>query len=79
MQSKPVQNLSRGFGWAVLCVWVASLTFYGLWEVATAPDEPLTDKLLVFGFFLGVALLFLSVLIERIREGRTDKYKGVHK
>ncbi len=74
-----VQDVSRGLGWAVLSVWALVLTSYGFWELATAPGEPLFRKLVVFGFFLGVALLFLSVLSERIRESRTDKYKGVYK
>ena len=44
-----------------------------------SPSEPLFEKILVFGLFLGIALLFLSVLSERIRESRTDRYKGVQK
>ena len=79
MERNLVQDVSRGLGWIILSVWAVSLTSYGLWELATAPDEPLTGKLLVFGFFLGVALLFCSVLTQRTRESRTDKYKGVYK
>ena len=74
-----VQDVSRGLGWMILSIWAVAVTSYGLWELAAAPDEPLTSKLLVFGFFLGVALLFCSVLTQRIRESRTDKYKGVYK
>ena len=74
-----VQDVSRGLGWIILSIWAVALTSYGLWELATAPDEPLTGKLMVFGFFLGVALLFCSVLTQRMRESRTDKYKGVYK
>ena len=79
MEKSLVQDVSRGLGWIILSIWAVALTSYGLWELAAAPDEPLTDKLLVFGFFLGVALLFCSVLTQRIRESRTDKYKGVYK
>ncbi len=83
MEKKVLQDVSRGLGWMILSVWAVSVTSYGLWELATAPDEPLTDKLLVFGFFLAMALLFCSVLTQRMRESlfhfRTDKYKGVYK
>ena len=79
MEKSLVQDVSRGLGWIILSIWAVSLTSYGLWELAAAPDEPLTGKLLVFGFFLGVALLFCSVLTQRMRESRTDKYKGVYK
>ena len=79
MEQSLVQDVSRGLGWIILSIWAVALTSYGLWELAAAPDEPLTGKLLVFGFFLGVALLFCSVLTQRMRESRTDKYKGVYK
>ena len=79
MEKRWVQDVSRGLGWIILSIWAVALTSYGLWELAAAPDEPLTGKLLVFGFFLGVALLFCSVLTQRMRESRTDKYKGVYK
>ena len=79
MEKSLVQDVSRGLGWIILSIWAVALTSYGLWELAAAPDEPLIGKLLVFGFFLGVALLFCSVLTQRMRESRTDKYKGVYK
>lgn len=79
MEKSLVQDVSRGLGWIILSIWAVALTSYGLWELAAAPDEPLIGKLLVFGFFLGVALLFCSVLTQRIHESRTDKYKGVYK
>ena len=79
MERSLVENVSQGLGWAILVVWAVVLTSYGLWELATAPAEPLLKKLLVFAVFLGMALLFFSVLAQRIREGRTDKYKGVYK
>ena len=79
MEKSLVEDVSRGLGWVILSVWAVVLTAYGLWELATTPDEPLMGKLLVFGVFLGIALLFFSVLSQRMRESRTDKYKGVYK
>lgn len=79
MKSPLFQNLSKALGWSLLCLWAVIITSYGLWALATSPEESLLLKLLVFGFFLGVVLLFFSVLIKRIREGRNDKYKGVYK
>ncbi len=73
------QSMSRRLGWIVVIVWTAVTTGYGLFQLAITPDEPLFAKILVFGFFLGFGLLFLSVLSERVRESRTDRYKGVEK
>ncbi len=37
----------------------------------------LTEKVLTGGFYLGLALLFISVLRQRLIERKTDKYKDV--
>ena len=79
MEKSLAENVSQGLGWVILPVWAVVLTSYGLWELATVPGEPLIGKLLVFGVFLGIALLFFSVLAQRTRESRTDKYNGVYK
>ncbi len=73
------QTASRGLGWLILVVWVIFTSSYALFQYATAPQEPLIEKILVFSLFLGLGLLFLSVLSERMRDARTDRYKGVHK
>ena len=71
-------GLSRGFGWLVVIVWAVGTTGYGLWQLATGPEN-LADKLMVFGGLLGLALLFLSILVDRLRVARTDRYREVQK
>lgn len=77
MEKRIFQSISRGLGWVILIVWSIVTFGYASFQFATAPGEPLFEKILVFGFFLGLGLLFLSVLSERMRESRTDRYKGV--
>ena len=79
MEQKILQNISRGAGWLVLIVWSIVTAGYSLFQLATSPNEPIFEKILVFGLFLGLGLVFLSVLFERLRESRTDRYKGVQK
>lgn len=79
MEQLIFQRISRGLGWVILVVWSAATLGYALFHLAVSPDEPLFEKILVFGIFLGMALLFLSVLSERVRDSRTDRYKGVQK
>jgi anti-sigma factor RsiW len=74
-----LQSLTRSLGWMIIIVWAVVTSGYGMFHFATSPTEPLFEKIVVFGMFLGFGLLFLSVLTQRIREGRTDRYKGVHK
>lgn len=79
MQSRILENTSRGVGWIILVVWSVFTVGYGLFHYAVSPTEPLIEKILVFGVFLGFALLFLSVLMQRLREHKTDRYRGVLK
>jgi hypothetical protein len=79
MESHILEKSSRGLGWVILIVWSIITAAYSIFQFAMSPSEPLFEKILVFGLFLGIALLFLSVLSERIRESRTDRYKGVQK
>jgi len=72
-------TMSRGLGWIVLVVWSVVTSVYACFEYFSSPAEPLSQKILAFAFFLGLGLLFLSVLSERIRDSRTDRYKGVER
>ena len=79
IMSSILENRTQHLGWLILIIWAAALAAYGLYGLAVAPDEPLIGKVLVFGLLAGLALLFVSVLARRVREGRTDRYKEVVK
>ena len=74
-----LERVGQGLGWSILLVWLVVTAVYCFYQYATSPSEPLFEKILVFSLFLGFGLLFLSVLNQRIRERRTDRYKGVLK
>ena len=71
-------GLSRGLGWMIAILWLALTAGYGLWAAWTG-TENLVEKLLVFGGVAGFALLFLSVLLDRIRASRSDRYREVQR
>ena len=79
METIVFERVGRGLGWIILVVWIAVTGIYGSYQYASSPDEPLFQKILVFGILLGLALVFLSILSQRIRESRTDRYRGVLK
>ena len=79
MEARVLERIGRGLGWSILIVWLAVTSAYSLYQYGTSPSEPLFEKILVFSLFLGFALLFFSVLSQRLREHRTDRYKGVLK
>jgi len=79
MEARIFEKVGQGLGWSILIVWLVVTTVYGLYQYGASPDEPIIEKMLVFSLFLAFGLLFLSVLSQRIRERRTDRYKGVFK
>jgi len=79
MEAHILEKIGQGLGWSILLVWLVVTAAYCLYQYGTSPNEPLFEKILVFSLFLGFGLLFLSVLSRRIREYRTDRYKGVLK
>lgn len=71
-------RLAFGVGWLLIVVWLAGVTAFGVWQFLTS-GGPILEKLVAVAFPSGIALLFLSVLIDRLRAIRTDRYRGVQK
>ena len=71
-------RLSFGAGWIVLVGWALALAGYAAWELWTS-DEPLVGKLIAFGGWTGFGLLFLGVLLDRLKAMKTDRYREVEK
>lgn len=78
MEMHIFEQTTRSLGWAILIVWSVVTACYGIYQFAVSP-EGLWAKTMVFGLFLGFALIFLSILSQRLRESRTDRYRGVMK
>ena len=71
-------RLSLGTGWTIVIVWALALGAYGAWELWTS-DEALVAKLLVFAGWTGFGLLFVGVLLDRLKARKTDRYREVEK
>ncbi|UCF67445.1 MAG: zf-HC2 domain-containing protein [Acidobacteriota bacterium] len=69
---------ARGLGWLLVIVWLIVVSGFGLWH-AWVESEGLFERLIIFGGLSGAALLFLSVLLDRIPSARSDRYRGVQK
>ena len=74
----PASGLAFGLGWLILIIWLVGVSGFAIGHLWSGP-ETLTEKLLAFGAISGFVLIFLSVLIDRIRAARTDRYRGVKK
>lgn len=73
-----LSRLLRGGGWLILVVWLVAVTGFGLWQIAAAPGEAWV-KILVFSGLTGGMMLFLSILIDRLRALPGDRYRRVEK
>lgn len=70
---------TRGTGWLLWIGGAAVLTGYGLYEFIRDPSIQAVERVGVLAIILGVVLVFLTVLLERLSSYRTDKYKDVEK
>lgn len=69
---------SRSLGWTLVVAWLVVTAVYALWRFFADTGDPL-EIFLVLGLPGGFVLLFLSVLIDRLRELKTDRYRGVQR
>lgn len=70
--------MARRLGWVLVVVWILGagwLVIQGFVEGSAAWYE----KALIGALFGGGLLLFLSVLLDRLKALRTDRYGGVEK
>jgi len=65
-------------GWGLLLVWMAVVLGSGLVELMRAA-VPAWERVAIAGVVAGLLLLLLSVLVDRLRELRTDRYRRVQK
>lgn len=71
-------RISRSLGWVLLVAWLAVVSGLSLWRLLTQTGDPL-EIFLMLGLPGGLLLLFVSVLTDRLRDLKTDRYRGVHR
>lgn len=70
--------LSRSLGWTVLISWALALTAIVLWGYLSGHHDP-WELFRDLGLPVGLVLLFVSVLLDRLKDLKTDRYRGVHR
>ena len=76
-QTRP-GRISRSLGWILLIAWLMVVSGFSLWRLLTQTGDPL-EIFLMLGLPGSVLLLFVSVLTDRLRDLKTDRYRGVHR
>ncbi len=77
MMDDTAVKASRGIGWLLLIGLAMAGAGFGIYELVITSSMSLLEKFLVGGVYLGLALLFFSVLRQRLIERKSDKYKDV--
>jgi len=65
-------------GWLVLIIWGVGVIGFALGHAWAGPQTWI-ERLILFGGGSGIALVFLSVLIDRLKNRKTDRYREVEK
>jgi hypothetical protein len=68
---------SRGIGWLLILGGVLLAMGIGVYEFVIDSSLGLVEKLIAGAIYGGLAVLFFSVLRQRLIERKTDKYKDV--
>ena len=74
-----VFKTTRGLGWVLWAGGLAVLLAFGLYEFIRSPGVAAIERVCVLAIILGVVLVFLTVLSERVASYKQDKYKDVEK
>jgi membrane protein implicated in regulation of membrane protease activity len=76
MNETTVQT-SRGIGWLLFIAGILAVAGVGLYGFIVEPGLSIWMKLILVAIYGGLALLFFSVLRQRLIERKTDKYEDV--
>lgn len=66
-------------GLVLILVTAALLLGYGAYEMILDQEMSLLVKIAVVGLYLGFVIVFIAVLLQRIKEQKSDKYIEVEK
>jgi predicted anti-sigma-YlaC factor YlaD len=76
-------RFERGIGWILMSVTGIALVIYGLFKMVEGiikdPQVETVLKIAILAFIAGLAVLFVSILRERLYFWKKDRYKDVRR
>jgi hypothetical protein len=76
-QRKITRKISRGVGTILLIASYVALAGYALYTIVADPETPVLVSILIGSGVLGFVLLLSNAIMDRVRERKNDKYRGV--
>ena len=77
LASNVTVRTTRSLGWLTYIISTLFLVGYGLYALIITETENAFVKTAVLGILLGLGLLLISVIKQRLVESKTDRYKDV--
>lgn len=74
----PVSQTLRRLGWWLAVPWLLLVAGFGLWEAWQGTADAF-ERVIVFAGIAAVALLLGSVIVDRVKAARSDRYREVEK
>lgn len=75
----PLSKVLRWTGWGLLAAWAIAAATIAAREFGTEPQATWGELAMGFGLIGGIVLVFVSVLLDRLKSYRTDRYRRVQK
>lgn len=72
------RRLTRPFGWMLFLIGVAVWLGYGIYGFVTGADA-LWQKLATGAVVVGLGMLLLSAILDRLRDLKTDPYREIER
>lgn len=72
------QKLTRPVGWVLFLIGLAVWVGYGVYAYLTGADA-LWEKLATSAVVVGLAMLLLSAIVDRVRDLKTDPYREIRR
>ena len=72
-------KIERGAGWSLLIIGALIWAAYGVYLFVTDPGIGSVTKLLIALPVVGVLMLLISVIRERVNVGRSERYEEVER
>ena len=73
------RRLERSVGWIFIIAGGLMLVVYGLYQVIPTFRQITFEKVAIVVFVLGVVMLLVSVIRERIHQHKVDRYKDIQR
>jgi uncharacterized membrane protein YhaH (DUF805 family) len=76
--TKP-SRIERKLAWGLIIAGAAIMILYALYSLIISFEKITLEKLGAFLLLAGFLVLVISVLVERVRERGSDKYRSINK